>query len=218
MAVEILCGRSSGLPNAGALYMKIDATLSQDHEYRNKITSYPVENGLDITDHIRQEPDEVKIEGIISDTPDSVDSFDSNWSASMYETLCMIAGRGFPKDVSSPLPIAIEYPQPILVDIIVKLRVFTDMILENLVVPFTPTTGDTLPFTAHFKKVRKVDVSLSNVNYTSTKRVGQNGADRAQPNSDQGKQQTPNPNQANTDAATYLRAHWLGFVADLVGG
>jgi len=186
--VQIFWGLNSGLPLAGLSLLNLDACLSQEDEYKNKVTSYPVENGLDISDHIRQEPDECKIEGIVSDTPDDYFTLDGPRAASAYKALCAIAGRDFISKEGQQ--IKNEYPAPIMVDVISKYRVFTDMFLETLQVPHTPITGDSTIFTAHFKKIRKAAVNLAVVNYTSARIGGQDGVDRGQPDLGMGKQQT----------------------------
>src|SRR5713101_5273233 len=47
----------------------IDATLQEVHKADAEVTEHPVELGADITDHVRPKPVELRIEGIISDTP-----------------------------------------------------------------------------------------------------------------------------------------------------
>jgi len=183
--IQILWGRSSTYPDAGRGLLTVDAALSQTDNYKNKISAYPVEVGLDITDHIRQEPDEFTMDGIISDTPDDYFVLDSSSICkTAYKALCMIAGRDFV--VNETAFIKNEYPQPILVDIIAKYRVFTDMICESLSFPRTPTTGDTISFSAHFKKIRKASLTLATINYTTSR----GNYDQAQSSVDNGKQPT----------------------------
>lgn len=208
--VEILCGRSSGRPDAGTLFLKLDATLAEDAQYKNKVTSYPVENGLDVSDNVRQEPDEINIEGIVSDTPDANDMEDGQWSASAYQILCAIAGRAYVSNLSDT--IQDEYPQPIMVDLVCHFRVFTDMICEVFDPPRTPTTGDALHFTAHFKKVRKANVNMALINLAN-----KSISDRAQAKVDQGKNETTPPKTEEQTSADYLRSHGFGWLADLLG-
>lgn len=47
----------------------LDASLREVHSKRNEMTDHPVEEGINISDHVRQRPDEVVIEGIITNTP-----------------------------------------------------------------------------------------------------------------------------------------------------
>lgn len=210
--VQILVGRSSNLAGAGNLVLlTLDADLSQEHEYKNRITSFPVENGLDITDHVRQEPDEIKIEGIVSDSPDpsNVVNFNGNSDAiTAYDALCTIAGRGI---VSGESSYPDEYIAPTMVDIIgTKNRIFTDMICENLTFPFTVQTGDAIHFTATFKKVRIASTSLAVINYTVSKSAPAGTQDAIQGNVDGGQQ----------NAAPVLDSLWsqiTSFLDKIVG-
>jgi hypothetical protein len=220
--VEILWGRSGGTAMGGLVLLTLDAALSQEHEYHNKATSFPVEFGLDITDHIRQEPDECKIEGLVSNTPDGAAATDGTFAASAYKALCAIAGRDFVSTETAT--IQNEYPKPILVDVIVRYRVFTDMILEHLSVPITPQTGEACHFSAHFKKIRKVAVNAANVNYTSSRIGGQDGVDVGQGSVDNGNQSTSPASdslkKALNDTSRKFGDWWNGDIstAQLLGG
>lgn len=47
----------------------MDLALSEGHSFPGEATKYPVEKGADFTDHIRELPDEITLECIVSDTP-----------------------------------------------------------------------------------------------------------------------------------------------------
>ena len=47
----------------------MDLALSEEHRFPGEVTSYPVEQGADISDHIRTLPEEITLECIVSDTP-----------------------------------------------------------------------------------------------------------------------------------------------------
>lgn len=210
--IRILVGRSSGLDTASQVLLTLDACLSQEHEYKNKISSYPVETGLDITDHVQQEPDTVKIEGLVSEDEYVIESTGTK-VLDAYRVLLAVAGREAVQGINSY--VKNEYPNPIMVDIITeRYRVFTDMVCESIQFPFTVNTGESISFAASFRKIRKADVNLALVNLTSTKRVGSAGADRAQPEVDAGKQQTTDP---AVEAGNYLRDHGLGWLAAVMG-
>jgi hypothetical protein len=221
--VDILWGRNSGLPLASMGMLTLDAALTEDEEYKNRVTVFPVENGLDISDHIRQEPDEFKVEGVVSDTPDYSDAIDGQYSGSAYRALLAMVGRDYVSRETDPIPTN-EYPAPIMVDVISKFRVFTDMFLETLHIPRTVNTGDTIQFTAHFKKVRIADLGLANVNYTSKAIGGQDGFDQAQPTVDNGTQTPGKPNDpikaALDGTAKKFGDWWNGDVStiQLLGG
>lgn len=52
---------------AGAL--EFDASIQEDHEAESVVTDFPVEEGADISDHIRPVPERITINGIVSNTP-----------------------------------------------------------------------------------------------------------------------------------------------------
>lgn len=53
-------------------YMPIwnfDATTSESHQHTAEVTNHPVENGVDITDHIQLKPFKLTLTGIVTNTP-----------------------------------------------------------------------------------------------------------------------------------------------------
>jgi len=49
--------------------LDVDASITEEHKIENEGTEYPVEEGAKRTDHLRQKPVELSIEGVVSDTP-----------------------------------------------------------------------------------------------------------------------------------------------------
>lgn len=49
--------------------LEFDASLSETHTGNAEATSHPVETGSDITDHVRRMPEELQINGIVTDDP-----------------------------------------------------------------------------------------------------------------------------------------------------
>lgn len=49
--------------------VQMDATLSEVHTSEAAVTEHPVEEGANISDHIRRLPEEVEINGVVSNTP-----------------------------------------------------------------------------------------------------------------------------------------------------
>lgn len=47
----------------------MDLAVSEDFSFPGEATKFPVEKGVDFTDHIRELPDEITLECIVSDTP-----------------------------------------------------------------------------------------------------------------------------------------------------
>lgn len=49
--------------------LELEATLEEGHNGVAETTDHPVEDGADITDHIRRKPDELSLKGIVSNHP-----------------------------------------------------------------------------------------------------------------------------------------------------
>lgn len=54
-----------------------DVILSEEHERGAIVTDHPVEQGINVADHVRPLPDRLTLEGFTSNSP--IDSPDSNW-------------------------------------------------------------------------------------------------------------------------------------------
>lgn len=51
----------------------VDVTVSDEISFQNELTQHPVEEGQDVTDHVRSKPLQIKIEGLLSGSPISLD-------------------------------------------------------------------------------------------------------------------------------------------------
>lgn len=56
-------------PNGEAKSLVLDVAISEQHRSSATATEHPVEQGVNITDHIRPEADELTLEGFVSNTP-----------------------------------------------------------------------------------------------------------------------------------------------------
>jgi hypothetical protein len=205
--IDLLLGRKKDPPSikktgGSAILIQLDAGLSERHSYRNRVTKYPVEKGLDITDHVKQEPESFVLEGIVSNSPIAQIPFLSDYNAivnqgkdrvmSAYEALLLIAGRKMVKvptmtgdDVKMTIP-----SKPLMIDISANLRVFNDMILEELEFDFDAKTGDALPFKATACRIVKVSTAKTTINFVSTSAGGAAGTDDQVDKDDKGTQET----------------------------
>ena len=204
--VSILLGIHSGKAGAGKMLLTLDACMSQDPHYKNQVTAYPVEVGMDITDHIRIEPDSVKIEGQITNAPDTeVSTTTGNRVVNAYETLLYISGRTILQSRTQKID---EFPGTPLIDLIIKNRVMVDMVCEDLNVPADPATGDVINFTMTFKKIRKATTDIANVSYSTGNK------DTLAPQVQKGKQQTVAGYKLNEDGTLTTAAmfsKWGGY-------
>lgn len=76
MAVKIIFADGSDLT--------IDATIRQTHERSNDVTTHPVEDGADVTDHIRPQPKRLSLQCVISQT---------DYAATAGASVSLITGR-----------------------------------------------------------------------------------------------------------------------------
>lgn len=163
MAIELLFARKSP-GRIGKL--TLDATLSERHAYANDITSFPIESGSSISDHVIQMPEEVEIEGFVTNTPiefmSGLRSGRVDNVASAYLVLLDIAGYKYPNEIyyKNKLEKISDSDSKgyELIDILTSLRLYDNMGLIRLDIPRDAKTGDVVKFTASFRRVKLVDV------------------------------------------------------------
>lgn len=128
---------------------EIDAVPSEDHSFASEVTSHPVEEGADITDHVRAQPITVSLDCVVSDTP----------VGEMATRRGDVDADGVP--MARPSSVAFERlvairdaRQPVVVE--TALHVYRDMVLQSLSVPRAVGNGDALRFRATFVQVKLV--------------------------------------------------------------
>jgi hypothetical protein len=62
-------GKATASFESDLVSIDFDANLSEGHSWSNDITSNPVERGVEITDHIRELPDQLTLVGFVTNTP-----------------------------------------------------------------------------------------------------------------------------------------------------
>lgn len=158
---------------------QIEVTVGEQHNYKNEVTDYPVENGMNVSDFIRQRPERITIEGIISRTPlptnVGLETFLTgagfNRTQNALETLLDIAGYKLPKQVGQQL-IVERAGVPKIIDIVSLLRIYTSMVCTSLTIPYNQRNGEALRFTMEFKHIATVvsrTVVIDNVSTLNNK-------------------------------------------------
>ncbi len=184
MALSLLFGR----PEPAKIgEIELDASLSESHQFASEVTQFPVEDGSVITDHIQNKPDEVSINGFVTNTP--VRSF-----ATIGAAIDLVRSSG----ISGRTELAFEALERIhrdreLVTIVTNLKTYADMALQSLTVPRNAAIGDVLEFSADFVKVVKVSSAL--VTVENLLPVGKKGSSTK----DAGKQNTSVADEAQKD-------------------
>lgn len=154
--------------------LTIDATLSENHDFNNSVSQYPVEDGSSLSDNIRVNPDELTITGIISNTPvDNISSPSGALGAVAQGVFNTVKGTPYKNEGRSQVPNNLEVAlttllrisgrtvnggrtTPEIITVVTGLRVYTSAALSNLVFTRDPRTGSSLRFTGKFTIIKKV--------------------------------------------------------------
>lgn len=117
----------------------VDVAVSEDVRLVSDVTEYPVEQGSSITDHVRNLPIEVTIEGIVSDTPVGPLANERSFVDLPSE------------EFLARLELIHIFRQPIVVE--TTRRVYESMVLRDLSIPTDARTGNALSFRATFIQI-----------------------------------------------------------------
>jgi hypothetical protein len=124
-----------------------DAVVRETYTSTAIVTRHPVEQGADITDHVREEPDGLSLEGVISNTP----------------TATNLLGGGTPQ-VPSPTRAESAYGalfalkearEPVTV--YTSKNDYEDMVITSLERTRDAPTGDSVIVSMKFEKIRVVE-------------------------------------------------------------
>lgn len=163
----------------------IDCTVTETHTATATVTEHPVESGANITDHIRPEPVQLSITGIVSDTPigskqiqRAIEAGGTKVQITERETPTSAAGFG--RTAWAKLDAIRTAAKP--VKVVTRDKTYDSMALVSLSVPKESKTGGALYFTAQFKQIRIV--------YNRTTKVVVAKATKSHKKQDTGKQPT----------------------------
>jgi len=131
----------------------VDATVSEEHVSTADLTENPVEDGAKVTDHVQLKPSQLTIEGVISDTPLGYAVIGN--IQNLVRSVATLFGRSSRStDAFNNLRKLQESRKPFTV--ITGLKRYTNMIMTDLSVPRTATTGGAIHFRAVMKEIRIV--------------------------------------------------------------
>lgn len=160
--------------------LEIEVTLSENHEFTNNITSYPVDAGFNITDHIQQLPPRLTITGLTSNTPVQYVTItkiiggqlqkrvtQEDLTNRIYQTFNLLIGyAGFvpPKHGES---VEVKIGTPKLLTIVTGLMIYKNMAIQRISFPRDKGTGESLQYTIDLIQVRKVSSQYTYINVAS---------------------------------------------------
>lgn len=218
--VNILFGRKAG--KIGEL--QLDATVSEQHEYENEVSQFPIEDGGDIADHIKQQPEAITIDGFVTNSPINVlfedvsEVIERKPGESEVKTSSR-TGTVNRVELAQDILLKISGRQiqgtdtvPEIVDVVTGLRVYTGMVMTSLVIPRNARTGQAMNFTARFMKI--VTVKSETIAIPDPKPEFK---DKTQSKVDKGKQ-TPTESKEKTKKRVSLAKRGFNKAVRLFGG
>lgn len=128
--------------------LELDAFLSEHHQHTAKATQFPVETGVVISDHVIQEPDVVRLDVIVSDTPLPA------WSSWSGEGIGLTTVRGRAAALYRKV---VELKEAaLLVSLITTVHTYDSMVVEAVDLPVDFSTGDAARFSVSLRKIIRV--------------------------------------------------------------
>ncbi len=194
MALLSLLFTQPKLAQIGAL--QLDASLNESHERSSIITDHEIEDGSQINDHIRKNPEKLIITGLVSDSPLSIigalvgtgistlqggvdqlipGGFGSAAAVAAGVGLGSLAGTitGSPRKASDTFKYLEElWELGTVFTVVTALRQYDKMAIENLITPRNSLVGGSLEFTISMKKIRIVKSAIVVVPTFQTRNSG----------------------------------------------
>lgn len=137
--------------------IELDASISESHVGEVEVTEHPVEQGANVTDHVRPKPDTLTIEGFVSNTP-----------LNRAQNKRAVESQGFRLSTTSERDVIVGQPgnaetaytklrelkdSGTLITVTTKLRTYDNMVIKSLSVPRDAKVGDALKFSATFQRI-----------------------------------------------------------------
>lgn len=139
----------------------IDSCLEESHTMSNQVTDHPVEEGSNISDHSRPEPDRVQLRCFVSNTPFSDGQVKTAVRAGSisWETTAPEATEN--RGQNALLALMKMRDEGALITVVTNLKTYAvseneGMMIESITVPVTKDNFDGLEFTMSLKAVRIV--------------------------------------------------------------
>lgn len=186
MTVSLVLGRKA-IGSIGELVL--DARIDENHQLSNDVTQYPVEEGSNITDHVRNRPFVLTMTGHVTDSP--IEYFDLSEDLNNQE--------GETRSRSAFDQLITLYNDKSLVDVQTTLNLYQNMVIQDLIIPRNSSIGQELRFTATLIQITKTRTEFASVNVANVSDINGGAPDidkRAAANADKGKQTGKEPSKS----------------------
>ena len=134
----------------GTEEIPFDVASAVTHEFSSEVTSFAVEDGSTVQDHIVTAPEEVEVEGITTDHPVEI----------LAVTRSILSGglNAEPRSATAFKLLKKAWSTKQLLTIVTSRETYSDMALVSLTIPHEPE--ESLHFTIRARKVRKVKLLI----------------------------------------------------------
>lgn len=174
---------------------EFDAFIEEQHTMTAQVTRDPVEDGADVSDHVIQDPDGLRIEGQISNHPPDVD--ENNPQPFRAES------------AFSKLREMKEAGQPIVV--LTSIRIYENMVIESIDLPRNARLGNVVRVTVQMVNIKTVRSKTVDLPVTEVH--------RAKPKVDKGTQPAKEATeQQRKSFAAKIGDNWSQIKETLFGG
>lgn len=129
----------------------LDARVESTYRFSAEITQFPVESGATITDHAHLRPDEITLQGMVSDTPvNELPTYLALRGDKEYRAAGLRSQNAFDA-------LFVVWRDRLPLTVVTEYMVFDDMLIESFEVPRRPDQGEAIWFSATLRKVVTVE-------------------------------------------------------------
>jgi hypothetical protein len=150
--------------------IQLDVTSVELHTAAAEVTDHPIEVGADISDHYRQKPREVRVEGLVTDTPIDGSLEQAAIRASPLAGAALALGTSVMNALKGADVVRSTFDllqrmrdTGTLLQVWTPYRVYQNMVMVLLEVVRDKAGGEALHFTATFREVFFVASSLATI-------------------------------------------------------
>jgi hypothetical protein len=135
----------------------IDARISSTYSFRAEVTQFPVESGATVTDHVHTRPDEITLEGMVSDS-----------GLVEFPSLLGLRGDGELQQPGTRRQTAFDaifraFTDKTPLTVVTEYLIFDDMVIESFDVPKSPERGEAIWFNMTLRKISTVKTLTSSL-------------------------------------------------------
>lgn len=129
--------------------MEIDATLSAQHKLHAQVTRHPVARGQALTDNVRPDPDSLVLECFFGNRPGDIILMGKRYATADFDH----AESAFEQLEDS-------FRKARKVSIKMRLKIYEDMVIEDIGVPETVADGGSVKATITFTQIKTASATI----------------------------------------------------------